>query len=297
MAEFNNDINLNIPDPWRDIAERIGGSPGLVMVLGGCDTGKSTLCMFLVRHLCGAGARVGFVDSDVGQSTLGPPMTIGGKVYTMPADVRPDLHPPCLFFTGSATPVGRMVESIEGTVRVVQRVRGAGAKWIVVDTTGMIAGEAGRQIKLQKVRLLRPDWVVVLERDSELQEIVPLLEREGQRILRIHVPAEVKRRSREQRRRRRFESYAEYFRNAVPIEIEIERIPVYDLQSETPAGTLAGLNDRHGDTLALGYVAALDLERGIVSLNAPPLDVRNVAYLKLADVASDRIDYEVVKKL
>jgi len=263
------------------------------MVVGDCDTGKSTFCAYLVRRLGAAGLQVGLVDSDVGQSTFGPPMTIGGKVCLTPADIRPNLHPPYLFFTGSATPVGRMVESIDGTMRVAQRVWSAGARWIVVDTTGMIAGEAGRQLKLQKARLLRPTWIVALRRGGELDGVLLRLEREGRNILRAEVAPGITRRSREQRRRRRYGAYAEYFRNAVPIHVESNRVPIYDMHDDAPDGTLVGLNDGHGNTLAVGVVAAFDRERAMLRLNAPPFDTSSVKYVKLAAPGTDRFANDV----
>lgn len=57
-----------------------------MLVLGGTERGKSSYCHFLVQQLCGASARVAFVDADIGQKDVGPPATVSlGFALTSPA--------------------------------------------------------------------------------------------------------------------------------------------------------------------------------------------------------------------
>ncbi|MFA5295957.1 MAG: Clp1/GlmU family protein [Methanoregulaceae archaeon] len=44
------------------------------------DQGKTTFCRFLVQELS-ADTLTGFLDSDTGQSTIGPPATVGLALY------------------------------------------------------------------------------------------------------------------------------------------------------------------------------------------------------------------------
>jgi polynucleotide 5'-kinase involved in rRNA processing len=61
--------SIEIPAPWRLLeAERIAGT---VLLVGASDTDKSTLVGWLVERLCPSHARVGWLDGDPGQSTLG----------------------------------------------------------------------------------------------------------------------------------------------------------------------------------------------------------------------------------
>lgn len=305
MSAHGDDTGLGVPDPWRETADRIAAMPGLTVVLGESDTGKSTFCAFLVGSLCAKGA-VGLVDADVGQSTLGPPMTIGGAICTRPRDARRNLHPPFLYFTGASTPERRLLESVLGAARVTERVRSEKPRAIVVDTTGLVHGESGRRLKIHKVQWLRPSWIVALQRAGELEPLLACFEGEGRRVVRLQAAAEVKHRSREQRRRNRQAAYAEYFANAKLMDIEIRGVSVFDCPEniadafgasavtmgpacagESLEGLFVGLNDAAGDTLAVGRIASADWARGILSLSAPPVAPDAVTSLKIACAEAD----------
>ena len=47
------------------------------VVIGASDAGKTTLIAALASELASRGEPVGVVDSDVGQSEIGPPATVG----------------------------------------------------------------------------------------------------------------------------------------------------------------------------------------------------------------------------
>ena len=297
---------LAIPDSWRDAAGRIAASPGLAIVLGDCDTGKSALCSFLARDLCRTGLTVGLVDADVGQSTIGPHMTIGGKLCETPEAVGPDLHPPFLYFTGATTPERCLIDSIVGTAQVADRVRETGPNVILVDTTGMVEGEAARRLKTIKVQWLQPAWIVALQRGDELAPLLLPMERERRRVIRLPAPAEARRRSRERRRANRRAAYTAYLAQAEPITLEIAALSVYDCPENAPevlaasavttapawpsdslAGALAGLNDVNGHTLAVGRIVGVDCSKGTISLAAPAIDRERVTSLKIACAETD----------
>jgi polynucleotide 5'-kinase involved in rRNA processing len=62
---------------WRavvkNIVEHAGAKEGLkVLVLGDSNAGKSTFCLYLANRCISAGMKPCIVDSDIGQSDLGP---------------------------------------------------------------------------------------------------------------------------------------------------------------------------------------------------------------------------------
>ena len=78
---------------WENLARKVVQPQQIVLVIGAMDIGKSTFCRFLVERGVTSGLRVGFVDADVGQSQIGPPTTIGLKVFA-PNDSTESAVPP-----------------------------------------------------------------------------------------------------------------------------------------------------------------------------------------------------------
>ncbi|MDQ4095125.1 MAG: hypothetical protein M3174_02835, partial [Actinomycetota bacterium] len=59
--------------------ERLLRDPGIVFLLGGIDSGKTTFGIELLRRASAAGIRSALVDADIQTSTVGPPTTVGLK--------------------------------------------------------------------------------------------------------------------------------------------------------------------------------------------------------------------------
>src|SRR5215510_7120516 len=75
-----------------------------IMLLGATDTGKTTFLTWLANILLAQEQRLAIVDADVGQSSLGPPTTIGLGVVAAPFQSLQELMPVGLFFVGSTSP-------------------------------------------------------------------------------------------------------------------------------------------------------------------------------------------------
>ena len=73
-----------IPLSWREAGSALVElGEGLVVVIGGADTGKTTLCTYLSNFLILKNRQVAVVDADIGQTDLGPPTTMAaGEVKT-----------------------------------------------------------------------------------------------------------------------------------------------------------------------------------------------------------------------
>ena len=61
-----------------------------VLLIGGMDTGKTTLSRELLTAALAAGRPAALLDADVGQKTVGPPATISLKVVRSPEDLEPE---------------------------------------------------------------------------------------------------------------------------------------------------------------------------------------------------------------
>src|SRR4030042_3637783 len=147
--------------PLLDILKK---EKGIVILLGATDTGKSSLINFLILNLCQQGLKVALVDADIGQSSLGPPTTIGFAVFKSDPDWEVVLSPPEIFFVGSTTPEGHFSIFLKGVKRMVDKATFYGTELILVDTTGFVLGEAGKELKRRKIALLSPRFIFALQK-------------------------------------------------------------------------------------------------------------------------------------
>ncbi len=139
-----------------------------IMVIGGSDTGKTTLVEALLSFLSGPRAAV---DLDMGQSRIGVPTTVSwGRVSEGFSDLS-GIKEEGFYFTGALSPPGNLLPSVVGARRLVDRAIRACDK-VVIDTTGLIDEPAGRVLKRYKIDLLMPDIVIGLERERELSYIL-----------------------------------------------------------------------------------------------------------------------------
>lgn len=70
--------------PYESLRERLHGVPGVVMLIGAPDTGKTTLGQLLVADALDAGMTAAYIDGDVAASTVGPPACAGLKWVKSP---------------------------------------------------------------------------------------------------------------------------------------------------------------------------------------------------------------------
>lgn len=204
---MNHKYRIN-PD-WKRLASRIVMPNQRVLVLGPSDAGKSTFCRYLTDYACTTSLKVAFVDADVGQSQIGPPTTIGMKLF----EPSPDGDDPplpfgghrnstptnqensdteseqientkkcrsdelyhkadALYFVGALSPQRNLLPILTGTRLMVDAGLNAGADFTVIDTTGYVHDGAAVALKQQKIDLIRPHHLVCIGRSRDLERIV-----------------------------------------------------------------------------------------------------------------------------
>ena len=149
---------------------------GVVMLIGAPDTGKSTLSRMILQAGVAAGKTVAYVDGDLGQTTVGPPTCIGLKWVRSNDDISTLADADALRFVGSITPDRFRLQQVIGVAALVDVARPE-ADLIVIDTTGAISGVVGQTLKYHKTEVCRPDQILALQRGSELEPIIGMLER------------------------------------------------------------------------------------------------------------------------
>jgi polynucleotide 5'-hydroxyl-kinase GRC3/NOL9 len=223
---------------WKPIAENIFEHPGMVMLFGAIDTGKSSFAQYLVEQGVERGLKVALVDADMGQSTLGPPATIGMKIYSNNSAIRPSTslrindHQPAidLHFIGATAPVGHLVTTLVGVKKLVDKALQYKSDLVIVDTTGLVYGSAAIELKFRKVELLNPQYLIAFQRKDEIEHLLLPYHKVGNRkVYRLPVSDKVISRKPETRRAYRKQKFAEYFAAAKLIEISINDIAFHHI--------------------------------------------------------------------
>lgn len=162
-----------------ELVERFASRRGTVVLLGGIDTGKTTFGLAVAEAARSQGLPVAYIDSDIGQSTIGPPTCIGLKFCRDLTSVTSETVQVAdeLAFVGSTSPEGHLLPQVAGTTRLVDHARRAGAELIIVDTSGMISGVYAEMLKYYKLELMRPEAVVGFQRGGELEPVLGVVSR------------------------------------------------------------------------------------------------------------------------
>ncbi|HUL30542.1 MAG TPA: Clp1/GlmU family protein [Thermodesulfobacteriota bacterium] len=290
-------MEILAPKEWHSLLDLLREAKGVAMILGATDTGKSTLAKFLIFNLCQRGLKVALVDADIGQSFLGPPATIGLSLFRSDPDWRLLLSPPEIFFVGSVTPEGHFPIHLKGVKRMVDKAASYGADVILVDTTGFVLGEGGRELKMRKIDSISPGFIFALQKSDELEPILaPYKDTPHLRILRLPLSERVKPRSMEERRIYRSDKFQEYFKHSPVQELDMERLQiegeVLDPNGEKLPldwalrinGLLIGLKDNNDETLALGLVKGLIAEKRRVRASTPLREIERATTIQLSSL-------------
>lgn len=162
--------------PSETLARQLA-TAATVMLMGGMDTGKTTLSRQIAHAAVELGRSVGLVDSDVDNSSIGPPTCVGLKVIRHPSDLDDVSVADHLHFVGSTSPSRLVLQQVIATASLVERAREAAVDMVVIDTSAAVSGVAGETLKYHKMELCRPDRVVALQRGGEMEPIVGMLKR------------------------------------------------------------------------------------------------------------------------
>jgi polynucleotide 5'-hydroxyl-kinase GRC3/NOL9 len=260
------------------LVERAVRDHRTVLLIGGLDSGKSTLAHTMIRAALEAGRTAAYLDADVGQKSVGPPATVGLRHIRTPEDLEPErlAVADALGFVGSTSPQGHLLPLVTSVARLHARARQEGADLVVVDTSGMVSGIYGQLVKYHKVEMLQPDLVVGLQRGQELDPLLGVIQRFFSSevvALGVHsgvVPTGVEQRAahREAAMRGYLAGHLQRFR-IKPTVFMPALPPLFDL--EQLDRLLVGLSDGEGSFTGIGYLEHAAAE-GVLRLISPVAD-------------------------
>jgi polynucleotide 5'-hydroxyl-kinase GRC3/NOL9 len=260
---------------YSAVVERVASTASVVTLIGGLDSGKSTLGRTIARQALELGRTVAYLDADLGQKTIGPPAAVTVRMFGRGDQEgnRTASAPDAMYFVGSISPQGHLLPLVVGTGRMLSWAQTHGADLVIVDTSGMVSGVYGQVLKYHKVELLQPDVVIGLQRGEELAPLLGIIQRFFScEVLSLPVNPEIRTTSVDERARKREEAFRSYFsgniqRWRIKPSVFMPALPAL-FEYQALDRLLVGLADGKGDYAGLGYLEFSD-DEGVLRLLSP----------------------------
>jgi len=148
---------------WRDVTrvfECVQNRPYKVMLIGGTDSGKSTLSVYIANLALARGMKVSIIDGDIGQGDLAPPTCMGfSMIRGYLLDLR-DLMGEEYYFIGRLSPMGIEEQVITGLKYLTEHAKG---DICIINTDGYVDGY-GLKYKSEMVDTIKPDVVITFDK-------------------------------------------------------------------------------------------------------------------------------------
>jgi polynucleotide 5'-hydroxyl-kinase GRC3/NOL9 len=276
-----------IPKELEDLHFALDRGEGrIIYVLGSTDRGKTTLCRDLIgRH--SLPRRVAYLDLDPGQSTIGPPATLGLAFYHKNEEIPEER---CLRFAGATSPRGHLLPILAGAKRLLERALASGARTVIIDSPGYIHDEVATEFHLYLIDLLQPDHLVAIQEGNELEPILAHFRgHPAMAIHRLSPSPRARPRGSGERRRYREEKFREYFSNATSHDLSLEGLGIHgripdSFHPEHWQGLLVALCGPEQWVVALGIVESIDLATQTLRIRAPEFDPAKIASIHVGAV-------------
>ncbi len=248
--------DIDIPESWtRALDAVVSDDVERIAVVGGVDTGKSGLTTFLLNGLLERGYRTGVIDTDIGQSDIGPPTTLGLSIPKDPYPLLTMLVPEALYFVGLTSPRGLLHRVVQGLDTLLGQALERGVEKVILNPTGWSHGYGLYQLKNVKLSLYRPDLVIAF---SHEEDVISFLSRRY-RVVAVEPPPSLKPRDQAMRTEYRNWLYRRYLSGGETVEVDMDEVEVlgYPLRSlmERWGGDLRGILGAY--TTGEGLVNAL----------------------------------------
>jgi len=230
--------------------------PVVIMILGGADCGKSSLCTYLVNKLVDGKSKVAILDGDLGQSDIGPSATVGYGLTSKQISELYDLKLKNAFFVGVTSPITATSKTIEGLVTMEAEILKGQVDFVLVNTDGLVSGEVAVKYKTDLVKSLKPDIIIGLQKQDELE---PLIEGLEIPVFIVEPSFALNPRTPEKRKQLREMTYARYLKNAKlqiypKSQVTIDPRNAIPKNQEPEKGILVGLCGRGSKFLGIGVL-------------------------------------------
>jgi polynucleotide 5'-hydroxyl-kinase GRC3/NOL9 len=269
---------MDIPEEWRKVVQKILERKGQsVFILGALDSGKTTFARFLTENALKKEFKVALLDTDIGQSTLGPPGTIGLSIM----EKKVTLSPRALYFIGDVSPRGHFLEIVVGAKKMSDKAWKLKSDILIVDSSGLIAFPLGYHLKWHKITLLSPSYVIALGENKEVDLIFQGLPQIFNKI-KLPISSQAKTIPREERRERREKSFRKFFSYLYEFKLNINKLNLNPPLFPKEFPLYVGIQNERGEFISVGIVT--EMSKDYLKLFTPldkPDKIRGITAGKL----------------
>ena len=265
-------VEIKPSEEWVEIGELFERKGKKLLVIGASDSGKTSFLLFILNFLLKRGKKVGILDFDIGQSSIGPPTTVGFGLANKEVKSLGEIKPEKLYFVGSVSPKGHLLQMLIGVEKLTKESEKYRIDYLLVDTTGLVDGPVAEILKEAKIEIINPDFIILFEEDKERENLVKPFIYSEKKIIRLKPSPHASQRSREERIKYREERFKEYFKEERIIKIVFsdKNLLGIDLNYEIPPpGTLISLLDKNRFSVSLGVVKSFDKEGSTMTVMVP----------------------------
>lgn len=286
------------PDSWSYIA------------LGGVDVGKTSFAISLSAILLRRGLNVLFLDLDLGQSTIGLPMTISlGKVMSGKEDSI-IIEIIASEFIGNNTPEGLEPLIVARSLKLLSLVPREGVK-LVVDTCGYVNSPKALGYKRGIIENIENPFSIIISDESWAKKFASYIP--GEKALLSPLP-NAKRRDFQTRKERRESLFKKYFSTnltlfSTGVYLFYFPYPLLSLKEcltdmvkykctvreEELIGLIIGLRDKNGRFMGLGRI--VDKTGANFLIETPVKNVKEIRFIELSRLRLDNQYREIGKLL
>lgn len=205
------------------------------------------------------GIPIRIIDGDIGQADIGPPTTTSSSIVSRGVYNLQELNPEKIYFIGDTSPSSVQHKHVKSISRLKQEYSKDNLVTLV-NTDGWIREEKAIAHKIELLNSLRPNLVLGLSTDHELD---PILELQHFPVMRLEASKFSKTRTRDERRKMREEGYKRFLQNSQNMDLRISKIKLRMFnqpqqqridQASAHRGTLAGLLDDSESLLSIGRI-------------------------------------------
>jgi len=257
-----------VPDDWKTLVSQTIKNHKKIVVMGGTDSGKTSLTTFIINSLLGEGKRTCLVDLDLGQSNICPPTTVGSVLTTKQVPDVYQLKADFIVPVGFTSPSFAKEYHLKKTSELLSYTINEEV-YAVIDCDGWIEGKDAAEHKINLLNVIRPSLVVFLEKSQE--KVESYCRDIGIECAVVSKSEYVHKRDHEARKRLRESSFRRYLKDG-----SIKTIPLSWLNLSTiPA-------EAHNVTInPLQHVKSLIEAYNTQSTNLTPLDVESLSKNKM----------------
>ncbi|MDD1670287.1 MAG: AAA family ATPase [Methanomicrobiales archaeon] len=275
---------------WGNLFSTIEAGTGRILyVLGSTDRGKTSFCQDLISRLSQR-ELVAYLDLDPGQSTIGPPATLGLAFYRNNEEIPEER---CLRFVGATSPRGHLLPILAGAKRLLERALVSESRAVIIDSPGYIHDEVATEFHLYLIDLLQPDNLVAIQEKDELEPILAHFRGHPSMVIHRLLPSPLARmRGSAERRRFREKTFREYFADTSLHDLPLEGLGIHgrlpdSFHPEHWQGLLVALCGPEQWVVALGIVESIDLTTQILRIRAPEFDPARVTSIHIGSMKMD----------